>query len=87
MTQARTYFIGNARLVLARAVTITVRYTLIRRQFGDRDSASISPPEEALLEYTTVQIRVLPLLATTYALHYTAETMTNVHQGQECKLR
>ncbi len=80
MTMARAYLIGNARLVLARAVTIAVRYTLIRRQFGDRDSASIDPPEEAVLDYTTVQIRVLPLLATTYALHYTAETMNNVYQ-------
>ena len=80
MTQARAYLIGNARLVLARAATVAVRYTLIRRQFSDRDSASIDPPEEAVLDYTTVQIRVLPLLATTYALHYTAETMNNVYQ-------
>lgn len=80
MTQARAYLIGNARSVLARAVTIAVRYTLIRRQFGDRDSALTDPPEEAVLDYTTVQIRVLPLLATTCALHYTAEAMNNVYQ-------
>lgn len=79
MTYARAYIIGQARLVLARAVTVAVRYTLIRRQFSDRDSLQTNAPEEAVLDYSTVQIRVLPLLATTYALHYTAETMNDVY--------
>ena len=86
MTYARAILIGQARLVLARAVTVAVRYTLIRRQFSDRDSVPTDTPEEAVLNYSTVQIRVLPLLATTYALHYTAETMNNVYHSTRARI-
>jgi acyl-CoA oxidase len=68
----------HARLVLARAVTIAVRYTSIRRQFKDRDSNSSSSLETAVLDYSTVQIRLLPLLATTFALHYSGQMMKEV---------
>jgi acyl-CoA oxidase len=63
----------HARLVLARAVTVAVRYCSIRRQFSDRDAKPYNSPEMKVLDYPTVQIRILPLLATTYALHYTGE--------------
>jgi acyl-CoA oxidase len=86
MTYARAFLIGQARLVLARAVTVAVRYTLIRRQFSDRDSGLTNAPEEAVLNYSTVQIRVLPLLATTYALHYTAEAMNNVYHKTRAQI-
>ncbi|KAK5056228.1 hypothetical protein LTR84_012781 [Exophiala bonariae] len=86
MTYARAYLIGQAALVLARAVTVAVRYTLIRRQFSDRDSASTNTAEEAVLNYSTVQIRVLPLLATTYALHYTAEMVKDAFQNVRAQI-
>lgn len=70
----------HARLVLARAVTIAVRYTAIRRQFRDRDAKDNSGPEVAVLDYPTVQIRILPLLATTFALHYSGEAMNELYQ-------
>lgn len=78
LTYVRAQIIMHARLVLARACTIAIRYTSIRRQFSDRDKPSNSP-EEAVLNYPTVQIRLLPLLATTYALHYTGEAMYNLY--------
>src|SRR5271156_441911 len=65
LTFVRAQIIMHARLILARAVTISVRYTSIRRQFADRDARGPSAPEEAVLNYPTVQIRILPLLATT----------------------
>ncbi|KAL6241721.1 hypothetical protein RBB50_011254 [Rhinocladiella similis] len=80
MTFIRAQIIMHARLVLARAVTIAVRYLSIRHQFSDRDSGT-GVPEEAVLNYPTVQIRVLPLLATTFALHYTGETMFKLYWG------
>jgi acyl-CoA oxidase len=68
----------HARLVLARAVTVAVRYLSIRRQFKDRDGDG-SGIEIAVLDYPTVQIRVLPLLATTFALHYSGKAMGELY--------
>jgi acyl-CoA oxidase len=76
----------HARLVLARAVTIAVRYLSIRRQFADRDSKDPKAPEQAVLNYPTVQIRILPLLATTYALHYTGEAMYKLYYGTRAEI-
>ncbi|KAF4159240.1 hypothetical protein CNMCM6069_002332 [Aspergillus lentulus] len=73
MTYVRSLIVHQSRLSLARAVTIAVRYTTIRRQFKDRDNTD--GPEVAVLDYPTVQIRILPLLAATYALHYTGLAM------------
>lgn len=68
----------HARLILARAVTVAVRYTSIRRQFKDKDSTSSSGLETAVLDYSTVQIRLLPLLASAFALHYSGQMMKEV---------
>ncbi|KIV81179.1 hypothetical protein PV11_08616 [Exophiala sideris] len=80
LTFVRAQIIMQARLVLARAVTIATRYLSIRRQFADRDSKGAAP-EQAVLNYPTVQIRILPLLATTFALHYTGEAMYKLYYG------
>jgi acyl-CoA oxidase len=77
MTFVRASIIMGARMTLARAVTIAVRYLSIRRQFSDRDDPV--GPERAVLDYPSVQIRILPLLAATYALHYTGEAMFNLY--------
>lgn len=74
LTYVRATIIMSCRLVLARACTVAVRYLSIRRQFADRDSGG---SEVAVLDYPTVQIRILPLLAATYAFHYTGEAMYN----------
>jgi len=92
LTFVRGQIIMHARLVLARVVTVAVRYCAVRRQFQDRDSPprtspgssspmtnSSSQDEMQVLDYPTVQIRVLPLLATTFALHYTGEYMYELY--------
>jgi len=68
-------------LILARATTVSVRYASIRRQFQDRDAKDPNAPEVSVLDYPTVQIRLLPLLATTFALHYTGEAMYKLYWG------
>lgn len=78
--QGRSVIVMNARLVLARAVTVAVRYLAIRRQFRDRDEGRDNEPETAVLDYSTVQIRVLTLLATTFALHYGGEAMRELYE-------
>ena len=72
--------VHRARLVLARAVTVAVRYSSVRRQFQDRDGDKTGP-EMSVLDYPTVQIRILPLLATTFALHYTGLAMQTVYKN------
>ncbi|KAF2167598.1 hypothetical protein M409DRAFT_66087 [Zasmidium cellare ATCC 36951] len=74
LTAGRVNIILQARIVLARAVTVAVRYVSIRRQFVNRDTPE-AKLETAVLDYPTVQIRVLPLLATSFALHYTGKAM------------
>ncbi|KAJ6082966.1 hypothetical protein N7467_007101 [Penicillium canescens] len=80
LTYVRANIVHHARLVLARAVTIAIRYTTVRRQFQDRDGDKRGP-EVSVLDYPTVQIRILPLLATTFALHYTGLAMRTVYQN------
>ena len=80
LTFVRARIIMHARLVLARAVTVAVRYLSIRRQFRDRDSND-QEAEMAVLDYPTVQIRILPLLATTFALHYSGRAMQELYQS------
>lgn len=77
MTFVRANIIMGCRMGLARACTIAVRYLSIRRQFADRDSSS--PEEVAVLNYPSVQMRILPLLASCFALHYTGESMFNLY--------
>ena len=70
----------HARLVLARAVTIAVRHLSIRRQFRDRDGDG-KGHEVAALDYPTVQIRIMPLLATAFALHYSGKAMGELYSS------
>ncbi|KIW26553.1 uncharacterized protein PV07_09639 [Cladophialophora immunda] len=79
LTRGRSVIVMNARLVLARAVTVAVRYLSIRRQFRDQDNPT-QPLETPVLDYTTVQIRILPLLATTFALHYSGAHMRQLYE-------
>ena len=87
LTNIRANIVMHARLILARAVTIAVRYCSIRRQFKDRDAPdSVNIPETVVLDYPTVMVRVLPLLATTFALHYTGEAMYELYQRSREKI-
>jgi acyl-CoA oxidase len=53
------------------ALTIAVRYGLRRRQFGPPDG-----DEVPILHYRTHQRRLMPLLAKTYALHFSQQELT-----------
>ncbi|KAI6798833.1 acyl-CoA oxidase [Hortaea werneckii] len=86
LTAVRASIIMHARLIMARAVTIAVRYTCVRRQFQDRDSKEKDAPELSVLDYPTVQIRILPLLATMFALHYTGAAMQSLYESTRAKI-
>ncbi|EXJ71222.1 acyl-CoA oxidase [Cladophialophora psammophila CBS 110553] len=78
LTFVRSTIVLQAGSTLARGVTIATRYCAVRRQFQDRDVHE--PGENQVLNYTMVQIRLLPLLAATYALHFTGKSMIRLYQ-------
>ncbi|KAK5711960.1 hypothetical protein LTR17_018168 [Elasticomyces elasticus] len=86
LTYVRASIIMHARLIMARAVTIAVRYGCVRRQFQNRDSNDKHAPELSVLDYPTVQIRILPLLATAFALHYTGQAMQDLYAGTRAQI-
>jgi len=64
--------VARAGLSAAKSgLTIAVRYGNRRRQFGPKDE-----PEVPLLNYRTHKRRLLPRLATTYALHFALDDLT-----------
>lgn len=88
MTWVRSTIVLEAGSVLARGVTIAVRYTSIRRQFQDRDTPpeQIGKGETQVLDYTMVQYRLLPLLASTFALHFTGKGMMQMYRQRQAAI-
>ncbi|OBR04555.1 Acyl-coenzyme A oxidase [Colletotrichum higginsianum IMI 349063] len=79
LTWVRSNIVLQSGSVLAKGVTIATRYCAVRRQFQDRDAPANEPGENQVLNYTMVQIRLLPLLAATFALHFTGRGMINLY--------
>ncbi len=71
LVQGRVSVAGAAISAAKSALTIAVRYGLERRQFGPQDSGR----EMILLDYRAHQRRLFPLLATTYALHFSQQSV------------
>jgi acyl-CoA oxidase len=86
LTWVRSTIVMQAGSVLARGVTIATRYAAVRRQFQDRDAAA-GEAETPVLNYTMVQIRLLPLLAATFALHFTGKSMMDMYQENQKKMQ
>ncbi|KAF2740621.1 acyl-CoA oxidase [Polyplosphaeria fusca] len=86
LTWVRSTIVMQAGSVLARGVTIATRYSAIRRQFQDRDAPESEKGENPVLNYTMVQIRLLPLLAATFALHFTGTRMMQMYQQNQEKM-
>jgi acyl-CoA oxidase len=64
--------VGGAGISASKvALTVAVKYGLVRRQFGSPGADR----EEVLLDYGMHQRRLFPLLAKTYALHFAQERL------------
>jgi len=70
LVQGRVSVCGGAISATKVALTIAVRHALTRKQFGPPDGKEV-----VLMEYRTHQRRLLPALATTYALHFAQEAL------------
>ena len=71
LVQGRVSISGAAVSAAKSALAIAIRYGERRSQFSPPDSDR----EITLLDYTAHQRRLLPLLATTYALHFAQEEL------------
>jgi acyl-CoA oxidase len=85
LTWVRSNIVLQAGSVLARGVTIATRYCAVRRQFQDRD-AQEGAEENQVLNYKMVQIRLLPLLAAMYALHFTGRGVMRLYQENQKRM-
>jgi acyl-CoA oxidase len=83
LVRGRISVAGGAISATERALTIAVRYAEARRQFNRPGD----PREVVLLDYRAHQRRLLPALATTYALHVAQEelvaTLHELHSDEE----
>ncbi|KAK4496499.1 hypothetical protein PRZ48_012479 [Zasmidium cellare] len=86
LTWVRSTIVLQSGSVLARGVTIATRYLAVRRQFQDRDAPEWQLGENQTLNYTMVQIRLLPLLATCFALHFTGKGMMALYEANQKKM-
>lgn len=86
LTFVRSHIVMQAGSVLARGVTIAIRYCAVRRQFQDRDAGGSDAGENQVLNYTMVQNRLLPLLAATFALHFTGKGMMALYQENQKRM-
>lgn len=102
LTWVRSTIVLQSGGVLARGVTIATRYAAVRRQFQDRDAKEWETGENQVLNYvgrssapiwlvltkhqTMVQIRLLPLLAATFALHFTGRGMMALYQENQKRM-
>ncbi|RLK62174.1 acyl-CoA dehydrogenase [Actinokineospora cianjurensis] len=78
LIRGRISVAGAAGSATKSALTIAVRYALVRRQFRNPDGGG----EVALLDYRAHQRKLLPALATSYALHFAqAELVATLHDG------
>jgi acyl-CoA oxidase len=86
LTWVRSNIVLQAGGVLARGVTIATRYCAVRRQFQDRD-ADAHAGENQVLNYKMVQVRLLPLLASMYALHFTGRGMMRLYEQNQSQMK
>lgn len=88
MVWVRSNIVLDSGSSLARGVAIAIRYCAIRRQFQDRDAeAAGATGETPVLNYKMVQVRLLPLLAATYALHFTGRGMMEMYEANQERMK
>ncbi|KAI9296981.1 acyl-CoA oxidase [Neoconidiobolus thromboides FSU 785] len=75
MTQTRVGITQYSAISLARAITIAIRYCLVRRQGVDNNKL-----EPQVIDYPLVQYRLFPILASTFSLMFVSRWMLTTYQ-------
>ena len=76
-------------MAIARAATVAVRYSAVRKQFVDAanprkwDNAVIETP---VLDYTMQQYRLLPAIASAYACYFTGRDMMRLYELNQSEM-
>lgn len=69
MMATRLTLIQYASRIMQQGITIAGRYACCRRQFNESGPGT---PERRLIDYQTHQFKLIPLLASTYAIRFSA---------------
>ncbi|XP_003391494.1 PREDICTED: peroxisomal acyl-coenzyme A oxidase 1-like, partial [Amphimedon queenslandica] len=77
MVFVRAGIVVQSASILARAVTIAIRYSVVRRQTQNRPGE----PETQVLDYQTQQFKLFPLLASAYAMKFASQYMLKLYVG------
>lgn len=86
MVKLRVDIVTDAAWKLAKATTVAIRYCTVRRQFHNPPSfkKEENKLESQVISYSSVQHRLMPLLATAYGLIITGEALySQFHQLME----
>ena len=73
----RTTMIQESADFAKKALTIAIRYGVVRRQFGGKSGTL----ENKIMDYGTHKMRLLPGLAVTYAMHFAAVEVTRIYDS------
>lgn len=77
LVYARTMMIKENCDFAKKALIIAIRYSCVRRQFGGNGTDNM---ETKLMDYKTHQYRLIPYLATVFAMHFTAMESFKVYE-------
>ncbi|KAF4520518.1 hypothetical protein B566_EDAN004799 [Ephemera danica] len=76
LMHVRVSLVENLRFFLAKAVTIAIRYSAVRRQSELIPGAG----EPQILDYQTQQYKLLPYLAFTYAFRFSSQRIMELYE-------
>jgi acyl-CoA oxidase len=84
MMFTRGMMVGGAAAALARASTIAIRYSCVRRQgFSNPESVTFSDPEYQIIDYQVQRYRLFRQLSLTYVLKFVSTWMVNSFSALE----
>ncbi|WOO77293.1 Acyl-coenzyme A oxidase 2 [Vanrija pseudolonga] len=78
----RTAMVADSSNTTKKALTIAVRYAAVRRQFGKNDKGV----ETQILDYPIHQRRLIPLVAQSVAMGFTALKLTDMYEDMTAAL-
>ena len=82
MVTVRAFLAYESFGFLSRAVTIAIRYSIVRRQTQNKPGQL----ETQLLDYVNQQYTLIPLLSSVYALYFVSQHMFELHARTQSQL-